>query len=152
MNFKTERNEYEFQMTSFVDVIFVLLSFFVMGSSFVSLERDFAMGYSEAQGRTAARAEDFPSNIVVELRDKGDKVGIAVGSARMADNDFVAITGTLQRINMPDLNVLVRPDATLTVQQVAQAVDAVLASPMKKVSLANLPAAGGSPKDGPVPK
>ena len=58
-----EPHEYEFQMTSFVDVIFVLLSFFVLGTTFIAAERDFDLGYREGKLSPGARSEDFPDHV-----------------------------------------------------------------------------------------
>ena len=52
--------------------------------------------------------------------------------------DLAALTGKLSEINMPQIGVLVLADPDLTVEQVAAALDAVLASPMRKVSLGSL--------------
>jgi len=143
MNFlPSAKHEYEFQMVSFVDVVFVLLSFFVLGSSFRMPERDFGLGYAEAQKAQlspGAKAGDFPENVQVELRLKDTGVGITVGRARLADNNFDAIRAKLTEINMPSLGVLVLAEPSLSVDQVAKAMDAVLASPMKKISVAALP-------------
>lgn len=142
-----EKNEYEFQMTSFVDVIFVLLSFFVLGTTFVAAERDFELGYREGMLGPGARAEDFPEQVRVELRRAGGGVGIRVGRAALADNDFAGLRAKLTEINMPALGVLVLAEDDLSVDQVARAMDAALASPMKKISVSNLaraPAGGGA--------
>ncbi|MFB3892057.1 MAG: ExbD/TolR family protein [Phycisphaerae bacterium] len=137
-----EKHEYEFQMVSFVDVIFVLLSFFVLGTHFIMPERDFGMGYTQATLAAGARAEDFPSSVQVELRRTPGGVGITVGKARLAENDFGAIRSKLTEINMPQMGVLVLADPALSVDQVARAMDSALASPMKRLSVARLPQAG----------
>ena len=149
-----EKHEYEFQMTSFVDVIFVLLSFFVMGTTFVAGERDFQLGYRESRlgpgPGPGARAEDFPEQVRVELRRSPGGVAIRVGRAALADNDFDGLRAKLAEINMPALAVLVLAEDDLSVDQVARAMDAALASPMKKISVSNLaraPAGGAAPPE-----
>jgi biopolymer transport protein ExbD len=134
----TGQHEYEFQMVSFVDVIFVLLSFFVLGSSFVLPERVFGLGHADANLSTKAKPEDFPDNIQVELRRHGDAVAIRVGSAKLSDNGFDELRAKLVEINMPNLAVMIAADPELSVDLVAKALDAALAGPMKKVSLSRL--------------
>ena len=145
-----EKHEYEFQMTSFVDVIFVLLSFFVLGTTFVAAERDFELGYREGMLGPGPRAEDFPEQVRVELRRTSGGVAIRVGRATLAENDFSGIGTKLAEINMPQLGVLVLAEDDLSVDQVARAMDAALASPMKKISVSSLaraPAAVGAAPD-----
>jgi biopolymer transport protein ExbD len=142
-----EKHEYEFQMTSFVDVIFVLLSFFVLGTTFVAVERDFDLGYREGMLGPGPRAEDFPEQVRVELRRAVGGVAIRVGQATLPDNDFGGLKKRLDDINMPTIGVLVLAEDDLSVDQVARAMDAALASPMKKISVSNLaraPAGGGA--------
>jgi biopolymer transport protein ExbD len=137
-----EKHEYDFQMTSFVDVIFVLLSFFVLGTTFSLSERDFDLGYRQSQLSPGARMEDFPKNVRVELRRQAEGVAITIGRAQLAANDFDGIRAKLTEINMPSLEVLVLAEPDLTVDQVAKAMDAALASPMKKIAVSSLPKSG----------
>ena len=138
------KNEYDFQMTSFVDVIFVLLSFFVLGTTFSLSERDFDLGYRQGQLSPGARLEDFPQSVRVELRRRPEGVAISIGRAQLAANDFDGIRAKLAEINMPSLDVLVLAEPDLSVDQVAKAMDAALASPMKKISVSSLPKTGAA--------
>lgn len=146
----SEKSEYEFQMVSFVDVIFVLLSFFVLGSSF-SMEKDLGLGYTQSQLAAGPRAEDFPKNIPVELRRRGRGVSIKVADAVLRDNDFTSISAKLAEINMPGITVLVVADKGLSIDELTHALDAVLLSPMKKVSLSTLNDAAGPGPAGATP-
>jgi biopolymer transport protein ExbD len=128
-----------FQMTAMVDVVFILLAFFVMASEFRLPERDVTMGHGEARPLAeGAAAEDFPSSIPVRLRRGAAGVRITIARARLADNDFDAIRAKLTEINMPAITVRIQAEADLAVGQVARAIDAVLASPMKKLSVSKL--------------
>ncbi len=139
MNLSPRPNEYEFQMVSFVDVIFVLLSFFVLGSTFGGPERDFGLGYQAAALAPGAKSSDYPSDVRVELRRQEDgHVAIKIGQARVSQDDYRAIRDKLAEINMPSIGVWIVADPTLTVDQVAKAFDAALASPMQKVKVANM--------------
>jgi biopolymer transport protein ExbD len=124
-----------FQMTAMVDMVFILLAFFVLASEFRRPERDFSMDYGPAG--TPARgpaAEDLPSHIPVRLQASGSGVAISIGQARLRDNDFDGIRAKLTEINMPEIGVRILAEESLSVGQLAEALDAVLASPMRKVS------------------
>ena len=127
-----------------VDVVFILLSFFVMATQFALPERDFAMGHRRPGAAAGAVREDFPSVIPVRLRRSGAGVAITVGQARLADNDFDALRAKLTEINMPGIGVAFVADPDLSVGQVARALDAALASPMKQVSVARPAPAGAA--------
>lgn len=142
MNFHNAKpHEYEFQMVSMVDVIFTLLTFFVLGSEFRNLEKDFSLGYGRPLLSAGAKAEDFPKSIQFELRRRGDGVAISMGQLALGENNFDAIRDKLAEINMPSLEVQIAADGDLSIDQVARALDAALASPMKNVSVARLPGA-----------
>ena len=130
-----------FQMTAMVDMVFILLAFFVMASRFNLPEKDFATGAAESSLAGGATAEDFPSQIPVHLRRVGETMSIAIGQNAPV-TDLAALQAKLAEINMPEIVVLVLADPALSVEQVAAAVDAVLASPMKKVSLGLLAGEG----------
>jgi biopolymer transport protein ExbD len=124
-----------------VDVVFILLAFFVMATQVRLPERDFGLGTRGGETGGAVR-EDFPSAIPVRLRPEGGRVAITIGQARLGDDDYDAIRATLAEINMPALPVLILAHPSLTVDQVARALDAALAGPMKNVSVARLAAEG----------
>ena len=131
-----------------VDVVFILLSFFIMATQFHLLERDFAMGHRQAGAVGGAVRADFPPVVPVRLEQAAaGGVAITVGQARLPDNDFEALRAKLTQINMPAITVLILADPLLTIGQVARALDSALASPMNRVSVAKLalqaPAAGG---------
>ena len=121
-----------------VDVVFILLAFFVLATQFLVPERDFTMGHREAASGGGAVREDFPSIIPVRLMRTDAGVAITVGRARLPHDDYDAIRAKLSEINMPGIGVLILADPSLQVDHVARALDAVLASPMKKVSVAKL--------------
>lgn len=130
-----------------VDVVFILLAFFVMATQFLLPERDFAMGHREAGFGGGAVREDFPSIIQVRLKGTPAGVAITVGQARLPHDDYGAIREKLAEINMPAIGVLILADPSLRIDDVARALDAALASPMKKVSVAKL-AVQAAPRKG----
>lgn len=139
-------SEETIEMTAMVDVVFILLSFFVMATQFRTHERDFDMGYAQARLAAGAAAEDYPKTIPVALRNTPRGVAITVGQARLPADGYDALREKLREIDMPGIPVAILADPSLSVDQVSRALDAVLASPMKNVSVARLtPAADASP-------
>ncbi|MBE3098436.1 MAG: biopolymer transporter ExbD [Planctomycetes bacterium] len=129
-----------------VDTVFSLLAFFVLGTQVALPERDFAMGYREVALARGAEAQDFPAAILVQLRATPEGVAITIGQARMPNDHFDGIRAKLAEINMPGLDVIIQADPALTVDQVARALDAALASPMKKISVSRLTVAAAPRK------
>lgn len=129
------------EMTAMVDVVFILLSFFVLATQFRSREADVAMGYEQVALSPGAAAEDFPRTVPVVLRNTVRGVAITIGRAELPVNGYDAIRRKLTEINIPELPVTVLADPSLSVDQVARALDAVLASPMRKVRVARLASA-----------
>ena len=144
MNFDFEQGHEEeeelFQVTAMVDVVFILLAFFVLSVQFHGSERDLALGYTPTEAPRGAATDDFPPEILVRLLRVDDQtVRIMVGQTRLPENDFGQLTAMLRRINVSHIPVTLAADPRLSVQQVATAMDAVLASPMKRLSLSRLP-------------
>jgi biopolymer transport protein ExbD len=131
-------SEESLKIAPMVDTVFILLSFFIMATMFLKPERDFSMGYRKAELAPGAAREDFPSMVPVVLRRTEAGVGISIGQSRLADNDYGAIRAKLADINLPGVGVVVFAEPALSVDQVARALDAALASPMKQVSVARL--------------
>jgi biopolymer transport protein ExbD len=132
----------QLQIVPMIDIVFTLLAFLVMATEIRAPERDFAMGYRQMQLARGAAAGDFPAAVVVQLRATAEGVAITIGQARLPNDQFDAIRAKLAEINMPGLDVVIVADPALTVDHVARAMDAALASPMKRVSVSRL---GGPP-------
>jgi biopolymer transport protein ExbD len=141
MNFcKTPHSELpSLPITPMVDVIFTLLAFFLLATQLIVAERDFGMGYRSAtSGPQAISPRDLPKSVPVYVRGTPIGVSVTVGQAQLPDNNLAALQAKLDEINLPDLEVAVYADPDLTVDQVACVLDAVLASPMKKMSVSRL--------------
>lgn len=134
-----------FQLPAMVDVVFILLSFFVMATQLAVLESDYAMGYQSSPLGSGASAADLPASVPVQLRRVEGGVAITIGQAALNINDFDGIRRKLEEINLPDVDVILAGDPALTVDEFARGLDAVLASPMKKVSISRLTGGEASP-------
>ncbi len=138
-----EHSKPAFEMTAMVDMVFILLAFFVMASQFDPAERDIIAGPAAVTLAQGATAQDFPSDIPVRIRRVGDGMTVAVGRTTPT-SDLSVLSAKLNEINMPEITVRILADPELTVAQVAAALDAVLVTPMKKVSIGKLPIATAS--------
>ena len=138
-----ERQDEPFQLTAMVDVVFILLSFFVMATQLRLPELDLPVSHRELSLAEGAALEDFPTRVVLTLRRApSGQVAIRLGRAALPDNGFDEIRARLTEINLPEVPVLVQTDSALSVDEWARALDAVLASPMNKISI-GLSATGG---------
>ncbi len=135
-----EESDELFQVAAMVDIVFILLAFFVMSVQFHGGERDLPLGYQDQTQSAGASAEDLPAAVRVWLNatDQG-AVAIRVGDAALPDDGFDDLTALLTQIDLPRVPVVIGAGADLSVQQVANGMDAVLASPMKRLSLSPSP-------------
>ena len=137
-----DESEDLFQVAAMVDVVFILLAFFVMSVRFHGGERDLPLGYDEPSQSAGAAAQDMPASVYIQLdQSESGAVAIRVGDALLPDDGFEQLTALLEQIDLPSVPVVIEADDALSVQQVATGMDAVLASPMKRLSLGS--SAGG---------
>lgn len=126
-----------FAMTSMVDVVFILLAFFVLSTRFVGAEHDVSLGGERLTATGTASVDDLPTVIVLRMTPTATGgAALHLEGASLPDDDYQAITDRLIAINVPTMDVVIAADEALSVDQVARALDAALASPMKRVSLA----------------
>ncbi len=131
-----EAGDDHLNVTAMVDVVFILLAFFVLSATFVGVERDLAVEDARRAAAGQASGRDLPESIEVRAASTTDgAVRLVVGRAELGVNAFDGLTAMLGTINAPRVPVVVAADPALTVDQVARVLDAVAASPMKDVSL-----------------
>ena len=135
----TEEDSELFQITAMVDVVFILLAFFVLSVRFHGQERDLAMSHRETSSAITSTAQDMPNQIIIRVDRAEDGVQMTLGATVLPIDGFDALTYRLEQINLPELTVVLTADPRLSVDQVARVVEAVLASPMQRMSLAELP-------------
>jgi hypothetical protein len=125
-------------LASLVGIVFILLGLPILAAPRRGPERDLPMACAAADVAPAAAEADFPPVIAIQLRRSETGVAIRVGPLRLPDNDFRAIRSKLAEINMPAIGVQILADPSLSVEQVTRALDEVLSSPMKRVTVASL--------------
>lgn len=134
-----EHDDDPINVTTMVDVVFILLAFFVLTSQFLSPERDVALGHEQQAKTAGTSAEDLPDSVLVTLEpSEAGGALIRVGQQRLEENSYAQLTGVLEEIDLPRATVVIAAHPSMSVEQVAAAIDAVLASPMKKLSLSRL--------------
>lgn len=125
-------------MTSLVDVVFILLSFFVLTAKF-GHERDVMIGAEPPmQAGAAVQSSDLPERVVIRLTPGGTAESLRIVIGQTAVTDVSSITVKLTEISLPAVPVVLAADERVRIDQLAQAMDAVLASPMKRLSLSGL--------------
>lgn len=125
-------------LTSMVDVVFILLSFFVLTTRFVGEERELAVGEASEQSAPGLAAEDLPVAVRVQLRPSDVGVAIRLGQVDLPVDAFGEITARLEAMEVGELPVVIAAHESLPVASVARAIEAVLNSPNQQVSLAVL--------------
>lgn len=140
-----EDNDELLNITSMVDVVFILLAFFVLSTQFIDRERDVAMGMRPPA--TAGESEsDLPEVITIRLttdrspvNGAADRVAIAMEQVQLPAGDYEAITARLSEINLPEISIVLAAEQQVSIEAVVKALDAILASPMRDISLAASP-------------
>lgn len=139
MMFKNQNeieNEEPFEMTAMVDVVFILLTFFIVSAQFMGNEHDVTMQHQSSSPARGLVAEDLPPAIVITLSNLDPQtVGINIGQRQLLPNGYTQITKILTQINLPQLPVMLQVDGDVIIQNVTHAIEAIMASPMKKITL-----------------
>lgn len=126
-----------FDLPAMVDVVFILLAFFVLTAAIVPLERDFAATATTDEGVGEVTGVMLPS-LEVRLVRVGDGVAITLGPSRVAVESFEDLTRRLDSLALASTQVVLTPDADVPMEAVMRAADAVLASAMPDLAIARL--------------
>jgi biopolymer transport protein ExbD len=89
MKFKSRSNEkVEMQLTSMIDIIFLLLIFFVMTFKIAAQEGDFNIRMPIGGGAGAADTTNLPIKLRLRSNTDGELIDIVVDDSRSFGNDF----------------------------------------------------------------
>ncbi|MFW5815272.1 MAG: ExbD/TolR family protein [Wenzhouxiangella sp.] len=132
-----DREEPEINLTSLIDVVFLLLIFFMVSTTF---DRQ-ALLRLELPEAATAEAESVPQMIEVTISDNGQ---IFIDDELLTDNTRAAVQAVLgeRREAAPDAPLVVRADARATHGLVVLVLDAAAAEGIARVGIATLEAAG----------
>ncbi len=140
----------EVAMTPMIDVIFLLLVFFLATSSFQTIEKLLPSGVSTQPTATGADAaqpppeptEDAIEQVLVELRKRPSGVSAVVNGAPLAAFDDLRERLTAIRVAHADVPVVIDPDEDVAMQEVVRAYDWARQSGLVRVYLAARPGTG----------
>jgi len=132
MNFKKNNNgpEQSFQIAPMIDVIFLLLTFFVASQIFSQWETEIDITLPTAQ--TSEQPDRIPGEIIINIRDNG---AVVVNQLEM---DEAALDSLLNRIveQFTDWAVLIRADEDTRYEDVIDVLDACRRADIWNVSFA----------------
>ncbi len=132
MNFKKNNGgpEQSFQIAPMIDVIFLLLTFFVASQIFSQWETEIDITLPTAQ--TSEQPDRIPGEIIINIRDNG---AVVVNQLEM---DAVGLDTLLNRIveQFSDWAVLIRADKDTRYEDVIEVLDACRRADIWNVSFA----------------
>lgn len=95
MRNKQEEIKHEVNMTSMIDIVFLLLVFFVMTFKIVELEGDFSVRMPLASDATGMVDDtELPLKLRLRANDQGQLVSIAMNEVQLG-TDFTALQNTV---------------------------------------------------------
>jgi biopolymer transport protein ExbD len=132
MNFRKNNNapDQSFQIAPMIDVIFLLLTFFVASQIFSQWETEIDITLPTAQ--TSEQPDRIPGEIIINIRNDG---AVVVNQTRM---DEPALDSLLNRIveQFSDWAVLIRADKDTRYEDVIDVLDACRRADIWNVSFA----------------
>ena len=119
MPLKTQHDErVSLDLTPMIDVVFLLIIFFMVATKFSELERDLQLQLPEVA--QAAAMTSAPKQRVVSIHDDGR---ISLDDQEVSLRQLTALLSAARR-DYPDLSVVIRGDAACAFQHVAGALAA----------------------------
>ena len=132
MNFSKTRKSHApaVQMSSLMDVVFLLLCFFVTSSVFSQWETEVAIALPTAKSATVPGR--MPGEIILNLNEQGD---VSINGQKLTLQD---VTERLKRIAQlyPGQPVVIRADKTASYEKLMGVIDACRAADVWNFSLA----------------
>ncbi|RMF39328.1 MAG: biopolymer transporter ExbD [Planctomycetota bacterium] len=146
---RPSQGDTEVAMTPMIDVIFLLLVFFLATSSFQTVEKLLPSGVSTQPPATGSDStqpppeptEDAIEQVVVKLRWQGGAVTAELNGVPLASFDELLERLTAIRVAYADVPVVIDPDDDVPMQDVVRAYDWARQAGLVRVYLAARPAA-----------
>lgn len=121
----------DLSMTSMIDVVFLLLIFFLVTSTFVKPERQLASGI-QVEESSARRPPSDLQPAIVEIFRQADQVLYRLGAITTTDVDD--LQGPLEQFENKSEGAFVRVGAEVPFEKVAQAIGRCKAAGFRSVS------------------
>ncbi len=132
MNFRKTRRSHAavLQMTSLMDVVFLLLCFFMTANEFARWETEVGITLPTAQSATIPGR--MPGEIILNLNAKGD---VTINGVKLT---LAEVTARMQRIaeNFPGQPVVIRADKASSYETLMSLIDACRTANVWNFSLA----------------
>lgn len=124
-----EEDEFEIPMTSLIDMVFLLLIFFLVATNFIRREVDHAVVLPQSEA--GIKPERVPSRLVVNIRESGALIVngnlMTEAELRLAVQDFVRVH--------PGKPAVIRADARVPYQSVMRVFGVARAGGVTNVDL-----------------
>ncbi len=135
-----EKEEPEINLTSLIDVVFLLLIFFMVSTTF---ERQSLLSLQLPEASTA-ESQSLPELIELIVTDDGR---LFVGDAQLADDRLAtvqaAISAAIQA--QPEATLVIRADAEAAHRLVVRVMDAAAAEGVERLTIAAVDESGTAP-------
>jgi len=114
MPLKTQQDDQpRLDLTPMIDVVFLLIIFFMVATSFAEMERDIELELPEVA--SAQALTDAPKQRVVTVSDEGQ---VSLDSSEVSLSELTTKLSAAQQ-EYPELSVVIRGDASCAFQHVA---------------------------------
>jgi biopolymer transport protein ExbD len=131
VNFRTSRREeLELNITPLIDIVFLLLIFFMVSTTF---QRESELRVQLPEATRQAQPPSEPLEIVISAEGQ-----YAVGGRELSDNRLATVVEALERVAGDDRDqpLVVRADARTPHQAVVRAMDAAARLGLRNLSIA----------------
>ncbi len=124
-----EDDSYEIPMTSLIDVVFLLLIFFLVATNFTRREMDHAIVLPDSEA--GAKASQAPNRLVVNIRESGTLV---VNGSVMEEDELRAMAGDFST-GHPGRSAVIRADARVPYRAVMRVFGLCRAAGIQNIDL-----------------
>lgn len=130
-----EEDEYEVPMTPLIDMVFLLLIFFLVATTFNRMEMDHSVTLPHSE--SGVKAANVPSRLVINIRHEG---ALVVNGSVMSESELRQAVGDFVSAH-PDRPAVIRADARVAYQAVMRVFGICRAAGVRNVDLPVLEAA-----------
>lgn len=129
--YSNARKEIQISTTSMIDVVFLLLIFFLVTTTFIKPERQLASNILVEESDAGLQSSDFDS-ATVEIFSLGEQVMYKLGATQ--SNDLAKISKILNGLNNKSAGGFVRVNAGVPFDHAAKVIGAFKANGFENVS------------------
>ena len=116
-----EESPFTVELTPMIDVVFLLIIFFLVATTFQRIEREISVSVPESE--TGQAGEEGPEPVVVNVLPVDEGYQIVVGGNAISLDQLQSLLAR-RVVNEPKTKALVRADGDLRHEQVVEVADA----------------------------